>query len=110
MYAIIVLFIFIAFFLLYNTSKKGKWGDKPVWAIYFEKQKRLSVAISAILMLLACIMLVYDNGIVSGIFSFMVIVMTMGSLIVLLFPFRYLSLRQTVLLFLLCLVFEQLIF
>jgi len=110
MYTIIVLLIFIAFLFLYNTSKKSKWADKPLWAINFEKQKTLSVTISAILMLFACIMLIYDNGMVSGIFGFIVIFMAMGNLIVLLFPFRYLSITQTALLFLLFAVFEQLIF
>jgi len=110
MYTTIVLLIFVAFLFLYNTSKKSKWSDKPAWASNFEHQKMLSVAISAILMLLACVLLIYDNGLVSGIFSFVVIVMAMGNIIVLLFPFRYLSITQTALLFLLFAVFEQLIF
>lgn len=110
MYTTIVLLIFIAFLFLYNTSKKIKWADKPLWAINFERQKTLSVGISAILMLVACILLVNDNGLVSGIFSFIVVVMAMGNLIVLLFPFRYLSILQTALLFVLFAVFEQFIF
>lgn len=110
MYTTIIFLIFIAFLFLYNTSKKSKWADKPVWASYFEQRRMLSAIISAFLMLFAGVMLVYDNGMASGIFSFMVIMMTMGCLIVLLFPFRYLSIRQVVFLFLFFVVFEQLIF
>ena len=110
MYTTIVFLIFIAFLFLYNTSRKSSWADKPEWAGYLEKRKMQSVAISTVLMLLACIMLVYDNGIVSGIFSFIAIIMAIGCLIVLLFPFRYLSIRSAILLFLLFVIFEQLIF
>jgi hypothetical protein len=110
MYTTIILLIFIAFLILYNTSMKSRWADKPLWADNLEKQKMLSGVISGILLVIACSLLVYDNGITSGMFSFIVILMSMGSLIVLLFPFRYLSARQTVLLFLLFAVFEQLIF
>lgn len=65
---------------------------------------------SAGLMLISCILLVCLNGTVSGIFSFIVIVMAMGNLIVLLFPFRYLSVKSIACLYLLFVVFEQLIF
>jgi len=110
MYTTIILLIFIAFLFLYNTSKKSKWPNKPLWASYFETRKTLSVFISAILVLLACIMLVFLNGTVAGVFSVIVIIMAMGSLIVLLFPFRYVSVTQTILLFLLFIVLEQFIF
>jgi len=110
MYTTIVLLIFVAFLFLYNTSQKSKWADKPLWVVNLEKRKMISGMISGLLLLAACILLVYDNGMVSGIFSFVVVVMAMGNLIVLLFPFRYLSIMQTALLFVLFAVVEQLIF
>lgn len=110
MYTTITLFIFIAFLFFYNTSKKNKWPDKPAWAKYFETRKSLSLFISAILLLVACIILVCLNGTVAGIFSFIVVLMAMGCLIVLLFPFRYLSVVHVILLFCLFVVFEQFIF
>lgn len=110
MYTTIILLIFIAFFFLYNTSKKSKWEDKPKWASHLEQREKQSVFISAALMLIACIILISINGTVSGIFTFILINMAMGNLIVLLFPFRYISIKQTALLFLLFVVFEQLIF
>lgn len=110
MYTTIVLLVFIAFLFLYNLSKKNDWSDKPVWASYFEKKRVLSTVLSAILTLAAFILLVLDNGMVSGTFSFIIILMAMGCLIVLLFPFRYVSVKQMAALFLLFIVFEQLIF
>lgn len=110
MYTIIVLLVFIAFLFLYNLSKKTEWSDKPAWAAYFEKKRILSTVLSAILILIAGVLLENDNGMVSGIFSLIVILMAMGSVIVLLFPFRYVSVKQMALLFLVFIVFEQLIF
>ena len=110
MYTTIVLLVFIAFLFLYNTSKKSRWEDKPNWASHFEKNKLQSVAISVILMILACTMLVYTDGATAGLFSFMVILMATGNVIVLLFPFRYFSISRVLLLFVVFIAFEQLIF
>jgi len=110
MYTIIVLLVFIAFLFLYNLSKKTEWSDKPACAAYFEKKRILSTVLSAILILIAGVLLENDNGMVSGIFSLIVILMAMGSVIVLLFPFRYVSVKQMALLFLVFIVFEQMIF
>jgi hypothetical protein len=110
MYTIIVSLVFIAFLFLYNTSKKGKWADKAAWASYFEERRALSTVVSALLMLTACTMLILLNGMVSGIFSFIVVLMAIGCLVVLLFPFRYLSAKRIALLFVLFIIFEQLIF
>lgn len=110
MYTTITLFIFIAFLLLYNTSKKNKWENKPAIAIKLEKQLALSRAISLLLFLLAGILLVNQNGVLSGVFSLLVFLMAMGNLIVLLFPFRYLSVSQLLFIFVLFVGFEQFIF
>lgn len=110
MYTTIVLLIFIAFLFFYNTSKKNKWSNKPRWANYLETRKGQSAFLSAILLLLAGLMLVYLNGTLAGIFSFIVIIMAMGCLIVLLVPLRYVSVKHVMLLFLLFVFFEQLIF
>jgi len=99
MYSTIILLLFIAFLFFYNTSKKSRWPDKPAWATYFEKRKQLSLLISSILMMLSCLTLVYQDGTVAGVFSFIVVLMAMGCLIVLLFPFRYLSIPKILLLY-----------
>jgi len=70
----------------------------------------LSNGISATLLLLSAIILTIFNGSLAGLFSLIVIIMGMGSLIVLLFPFRYLSVKHILLCFVLFVVFEQFIF
>jgi hypothetical protein len=110
MYTSIILLVFTAFFLLYNLSNKTELSDKPVWVAYFEKRRVLSTVISALLILVAGILLVLDNSMTSGIFSLIIVLMAMGSLTVLLFPFRYVSVKHLALLFLIFIVFEQLIF
>lgn len=110
MYTTAILLLFIAFLIFYNTSKKSNWADKPAWAAKYGKQKPLSLLISAILMLMSCALLIYLDGTVAGLFSFVVITMAMGNIIVLLFPFRYVSIPQIILLFLLFAGFEQFIF
>jgi hypothetical protein len=110
MYTTVVLLLFLAFLLLYNTSKKSKWPDKPAWANYLEYHKPLSAAIAGLLVIISAVILIVLSGSVSGIFSLIVILMAMGSLTVLVFPFRYLSVNHVVLLFVVFIAFEQLIF
>jgi hypothetical protein len=110
MYTTVVLLLFLAFLLLYNTSKKSKWPDKPSWANYLEYHKPLSVGIAGLFVVIAAVIMVLLCGTVSGIFSLIVIFMAMGSLTVLVFPFRYLSVNHVVLLFVIFIAFEQLIF
>jgi hypothetical protein len=110
MYTIIVLLVFVAFLLLYNLSRKTEWSDKPALVRYFEQRRILSTVASAVLVLIAGTLLVIDNNMASGLFSLIVIFMAMGCVIVLLFPFRYVSVKQMALLFVIFIVFEQLIF
>lgn len=110
MYSIAILLLFIAFLIFYNTSKKSNWADKPAWATTYGKQKQVSLLLSAILMLISCGLLIYLDGTVAGIFSFVVITMAMGNVIVLLFPFRYVSISHVILLFLFFAGLEQFIF
>jgi hypothetical protein len=110
MYTIIVLLVFVAFLLLYNLSRKTEWSDKSALVRYFEQRRILSTVTSAVLVLIAGTLLVIDNNMASGLFSLIVIFMAMGCVIVLLFPFRYVSVKQMALLFVIFIVFEQLIF
>ncbi|SEA48475.1 hypothetical protein [Pedobacter hartonius] len=110
MYTTLILLVFIAFLLFYNTSKKNNWSDKPAWARYLEARTSLSGSIIVLLLIFAYALLDYLGGPVAGIFSLIVIIMAMGSLIVLLFPFRYLSVKHILSIYLVFIVFELLIF
>ena len=110
MYSTITLLVFIAFLLLYNLSKKNHWTNKPVWAKKIESDKVLSRGLSFAIMGISLLMLTFLTGIGSGIFTFFLMLMAMGSLIVLLNPFQYLAIKHVVILYGICLVFEFIIF
>lgn len=110
MYSTITLLVFLAFLLLYNLSKKSHWENKPAWAKRIEKDKVLSRSLSFFIMGISLLLLTFLVGIGSAIFTFLVILMAMGSLIVLLNPFQYLSAKHLVVLYVICLVFEFIIF
>jgi len=110
MYSTIILLLFAAFLLLYNLSKKARWDHKPMWAIKLASQPLYSRLISFALVLSAGALLIYLNGIGAGICSLVVIIMCVGCLTVLLFPFRYLSAKYVLLIFWLFIGMETLIF
>jgi len=110
MYTTIVLLLFVAFLLLYNLSKKSKWETKTDWVVKMASQPVLTRVISFSMMVISCLILICINGLASGIFGFIVILMAMGSLIVLLFPFHYLSTKHVVILYVLFAGLELFIF
>lgn len=110
MYSTLILFLFVAFLLLYNLSKKSGWVNKPMFAIQLGSRQMLSIIISISFMLLAMVMLIFLMGIGAGIFAFVVIQMAAASVIVLLFPFRYLQARHLVLVYLFFALLETFIF
>jgi hypothetical protein len=110
MYTIIVFLFFAAFLLLYNSSKKVRWDHKPLWAITLAAQPVYSRLIGVSLMLIAAVLLVVFNGIGSGLFAALVILMGVGFLTVLLFPLRYFKAVHLLLIFCLLFGLEILIF
>lgn len=110
MYSTIIFLLFAAFLLLYNLSKKARWDHKPLWAIKLASQPLYSRIISGLLILNAGVLLIILNGVGSGIFSLVVVLMCIGCLTILLFPLRYLSFMHVLLIYGLLLSFETLIF
>ena len=110
MYSTIIFLLFAAFLLLYNLSKKANWDHKPLWAIKLASQPNYSRMISFMLVVFAGVMLITMSGVGSGLFALVVILMCMGCLTVLLFPFRYLSALQVLLIYALMVSLETLIF
>jgi len=110
MYSTVIALIFLAFLLLYNLSRKNKWEGRPDWAKKMESDKLLSRGISAALMVISLLLLIFFSGTGAGIFAFIVVLMAVGSLIVLLSPFRYVNAKHLVIFFVLSLIFEIIIF
>jgi len=101
---------FIAFYLLYGTSKKmvavselgtGKWKCK---------NKKIAQLASLALMILSLGLSCYYWGLGSGTFSFFILLMTVASLVILLAPLRLLNYSFLGILFLCFILFETFLF
>lgn len=109
MFSTICLLFFAAFILWMNTSKRIIWRDKPELLQRLAKESVRSKYISSFLMVMAASLSVYQLGLGSGLFAAVVVLMCMGSLIVLFFPFRYVRLPWVIGTYLVCFLMEYLI-
>ncbi|WP_257669906.1 hypothetical protein [Parapedobacter tibetensis] len=102
----ITILIFLGFFLLYHTSQKAVLSSSlkiAAWIHTYPKSgKRMGLSLLAAAILLCLVYL----GIGAGLFSFFVILMTMGSLIVILTPLRLINWKVLIFIFLLSLIIE----
>ncbi|MBO0329125.1 hypothetical protein [[Muricauda] lutisoli] len=110
MVTLISLLTFIAFYLLYGTSKKmafvGELGSEK-WAGEYKKIAQLTgLALMIFSLGLSC----FYWGLGSGTFSFLVLLMTVASLVILLAPLRFLNYRFLGILFLCAVFFETFLF
>lgn len=110
MYSTLSLLIYLACFLYYNCSAKSRWTDKGKTTRYLEQHPKLSKGIFTAIVLSCCAVLIYMDGLASGIFAIIVYLMCMLSLIVIVFPFRYLRGTHILALYVISLGFEYLIF
>lgn len=101
--------LFIAFMLWMNTSKRIGWKDKSKLLTYLSVRKKQSRLMALALFLIAIIGAIYTVGIACGLFAFIVILMCMGCLIVLFFPFSYFGIRTVLGLYLCSFLIEILI-
>ena len=106
----ISLLVFIAFYLLYSTSKKMY----PISNLGFEEftgeHEKASKYISLALMILSLGLSCLYWGMSSGIFAFFILLMTVASLVILLAPLRLLNYRFLAIVFACCFIIENLLF
>lgn len=110
MYSSAFLFVFAAFYLQYNLSRKVRMRHKPAWLAYMEDHALFSRIAGALAAALALALLVGQLGVGSGIFGFGVVLMCAGSLVVTLAPFRYLRPAHLLALYLGCMAVELVLF
>jgi len=110
MYSTVFLLLFAAFYLFYNLSARIKITDKPTFLTYLTQRPRLSRQIGLGLVIVAFAVLITQLGVGAGIFGLIVALMGVGSLIVILTPFRYFRLIYLLLIYGCIVVFEVLIF
>ncbi|MBO0343512.1 MAG: hypothetical protein ACTHOM_08845 [Allomuricauda sp.] len=110
MVTLISLLTFIAFYLLYGTSKKmasvGVFGLEK-WTGEHKKSAQLA---SLALMILSLGLSCFYWGLGSGTFSFLILLMTVASLVILLAPLRLLNYRFLGILLLCAVFFETFLF
>lgn len=96
---------FIGFFLAYNTSKRAILVNGPVlrWA---RKNPRNTNITGILLLLIGLVFTVYTLGWTAGIFSYLVVLMTLASLTVLVSPLHFFSLKGTVIVAIVLLLLE----
>ncbi|SHI53848.1 hypothetical protein SAMN04487911_10323 [Arenibacter nanhaiticus] len=105
MVTLAICFTFIGFYLNYLTSKRAQLTNDflLVWAK--QKPKRTKIS-GLLLLLLGLTCTVYCLGWTSGLLSYSVILMTFGSLIVLVSPLHFFTLKRTVILALVLFLIE----
>ncbi len=81
----ITLFIFLGFYCLYNTSKRAVLNNTK-FDLWLQKHRKFSKLAGVVLLLAAHILSCLHYGTAAGIFVALIILMTLGSLIILLFP------------------------
>ncbi|MER3317849.1 MAG: hypothetical protein RIB79_06115 [Allomuricauda sp.] len=110
MVTLISFLTFIAFYLLYGTSKKmatvGKLGTEK-WT---GKHKKIVQLASLALMIFSLGLSCFYWGLGSGVFTFFILLMAVASLVILLAPLRLLNYRFLGILFLCSILFETLLF
>jgi hypothetical protein len=102
MFSTVSLLYFGAFVLWMNTSQRIAWPQKNKALAYLAGNARYSRLLSVLLTAAASILCIKLLGLGSGLFGGIVLLMTAGSLAVLLFPFHYFGVKSVLLLY--CLI------
>lgn len=106
MTTLVTAIVFLGFYALYHTSKRA-WLNRSLKVEAWMQANRKQSRWAGLMLLLAAIVLsVLHYGFGAGIFAFFVILMTVGSLIVILAPLRFVGYGALALVFVLALTFE----
>ncbi|KGL62984.1 hypothetical protein PHEL85_0012 [Polaribacter sp. Hel1_85] len=110
MVSITIFIVFISFYLFYKTSKKTiKHSPKKLdkWIV---NNNQLTKIIASILLLNSIIASIYLFGFASGFLLFFILLMTVGSLIIIVAPLKLIQYKSVFILFISSLLFELFIF
>ncbi len=104
-----IFIVFLSFYLFYNTSKKVKYNSKKT-ENWINENIQLTKIIAAILLIISIILNIYLFGFGAGSLLFIIVFMTIGSLIIILTPLKLIRYKSVLLLFITSLLFELFIF
>ena len=100
---------FLGFITWMNTSKRISWPEKNRAMAYLESYPLYSRYLAGLLFIIATFLCGIFLGLGSGLFAAIVILMMVGSVAVLFFPFRYFGVRAVALLYVCAVLFETLL-
>ena len=100
----------IGFYMLYSTSKRAKLILQYSFQKWITKNPKNGKFSGLVLLSISLMISVLSLGLGSGIFSFLVILMTMASLVVLISPLRFFNLSALFVIAIVCFGVEFLIF
>lgn len=101
-----IFLIFIGFYFLYITSKRTDYSSELAVYKWGHTNTSQSKYLGVLFIILGLLLDIFLLGWGSGIFSFFVVLMTLASLIVLISPIRFFSLKSIVVIGILALLLE----
>jgi SNF family Na+-dependent transporter len=102
----IILLIFLVSFVFYSTSKKAQLTSKTIFEDWIQSHRQYSKIISSLLLVTAFILSINNFGITSGIIFWLVILMSLLSLIIIISPLKKVNYKHLVFAFFILLIFE----
>lgn len=106
MISVYLLLLFFGFYILYFTSKRMVAVPTLKFETWIKTHNSAATMGGLSLLLLSCFLFIYSLGLAAGILTYMVMLMTIGSLIILLAPLQLLTYPKICGVFLLALFIE----
>lgn len=109
MFSISSLTLFLGFYALYNTSKKAQLYTIFKIEKWFQKNERKGKIIGLGLLLIPIIILTLYRGLGAGILIWFILLMTIGSLTIIISPIRIINYKALIFIFIVGFTLETLI-
>jgi len=110
MFTIILLLTFTGFYMCYATTKRQKVAIHLHIENWCQQHSKVANSLGYVLLLLACSLTIHQFGWGSGIFTFLVTLMTIASLIIVLQPLHLITYKTLSPTFVLIFLMEFLLF
>lgn len=98
----------LGFYILYSTSRRAELVLKYRFQKWVNENKKIGKPLGIGLLFISLLFSIAILGFGAGVFSFLVILMTSGSLVVLLSPLRFFNLSTVMIITIVCFIVETL--
>lgn len=105
----VIIILTLAFYFFYNTSERSVKSHVLGFEKWIQKKKGLAKTTGMVMLIIAYLILLFYYGIGTGTLLFFIILMTFGSLIILLTPLKMINYKNLLLVVLFSLCVEFLI-